>query len=128
MSHNPPLNGKNKKAKNPTENPKNKKERIPNTTSRNLSLSTKNSVLKPEPHLKNSVLKKIILEIKLNETIYEINDRGITYQGPFKKYLPNGYGMCCFEKGEVYVGDFVNGEAETSEGYYIFYDGSYYEG
>ena len=122
------IGGRRRKAKNNEKKRKNKRERIPRTISQSPYLITKKSVRKPKQHLKNSVHLKLILDFNFYETIYEIIDRGVTYQGPFKKYLPNGYGMCCFEKGEVYVGDFVNGEAEATQGFYIFFDGSYYEG
>jgi hypothetical protein len=60
--------------------------------------------------------------------IWELINFDTTYEGPFSNYLPNGEGMATFKKGEVYIGRFVNGEASTHKGYYIFDDGSFYEG
>ena len=122
------IGGKNRNPKNNQKNHNEKKEHILRTTLLSLYLIIKRSAKKPKTLWKSWVHIQIISDFNFYETIYEIIDRGITYQGPFKKYLPNGYGMCCFEKGEVYVGDFVNGEAESSRGVYIFFDGSYYEG
>ena len=52
----------------------------------------------------------------------------MTYQGGFKNFLPDGYGICYFEKGEVYIGYLKKGKMESDRGYYICFDGSYYVG
>ena len=55
------------------------------------------------------------------------NDKGI-YYGEVVNGLPHGFGRLLAANGSFYEGDFFNGAAHTSQGLYIYPDGSYYFG
>ena len=68
-------------------------------------------------------------EISDKEAFSEVPNRpGEFYRGAKNEDgEPNGFGQKIFSDGSTYIGEFKNGKAE-SKGYYLFADGSYYNG
>jgi hypothetical protein len=62
---------------------------------------------------------------EIDGPIYNIKKYNATYQGPFVKGFPEGRGVCYFNDGGYYYGDFVGGDA-NGNGLYVYPNGSVY--
>ena len=59
---------------------------------------------------------------------YQLEGGKGVYYGDALEGVPNGFGRLLKADGSLYEGHFFNGIAHTSEGLYIYADGSYYFG